>query len=292
MACRMKLWAWFLVCEDGGAAPSVSSPLGAQFASAKEPTAASFICGTPACCAAAVSTGLQSLPPLLPPLRCGDDDNDDHQCERRGGADDDLSPAPARERAKAAEEAGGTRGETRALRYRWRLGGRRGRRGSRGRGRRGSPAPAARLRDLRDLRLRGEQSQVLRQALGKSIRLGIALQVPNGIGAPDRIGLPQQIVAEADLGVRVRAADLGQRRARPRAHLIRRDAQQGADVVIALPPFEQQLKHRALFVRDRHERGSLGQRRWAAAALMSRLLGARGAGRTRAGRRHRSRARL
>ena len=67
----MKLWAWFLVCEDGGAAPSVSSPLGAQFASAKEPTAASFICGTPACCAAAVSTGLQSLPPLpplLPPL--------------------------------------------------------------------------------------------------------------------------------------------------------------------------------------------------------------------------------
>ena len=108
--------------------------------------------------------------------------------------------------------------------------------------------------------LRSEQSQVLDQPLGEGVRLGIALEVADGVGAADRVGLAEQVVAEADLGVRVGAADLGQRRTRPDAHLVGRDAEQGADVLVALPSLEQQLKHRALFIRDRHERGSLGQR--------------------------------
>ena len=82
----------------------------------------------------------------------------------------------------------------------------------------------------------------------------------DGVGSADGVGLAQQVVAEADLRVRVGAADLGQRRARADAHLIGRNAEQGADVLVALPSLEQQLKHRALFIRDRHERGSLGQR--------------------------------
>ena len=81
----------------------------------------------------------------------------------------------------------------------------------------------------------------------------------DGIGSADGVGLAQQVVAEADLCIGVAAADLGQRRPRARAHLIRRNAEQGADVLVALPSLEQQLKHRALFIRDRHERGSVGQ---------------------------------
>ena len=89
---------------------------------------------------------------------------------------------------------------------------------------------------------------------------GSLCRLADGVGAPDRIGLPEQVVAQADLRIRVGAADLRERGARPRAHLVGCDAEQGADVLVALPALEQQLEHRALFIRDRHERGSLGQR--------------------------------
>jgi hypothetical protein len=82
----------------------------------------------------------------------------------------------------------------------------------------------------------------------------------DGVGSTDGVGLAQQVIAEADLRIRVGAADLGQRRTRADAHLIWRNAEQGADVLVGLSSLEQQLKHRALFIRDRHERGSLGQR--------------------------------
>jgi hypothetical protein len=134
--------------------------------------------------------------------------------------------------------------------------------GCRGRGRgRGGAAAAPRLRDLGKIRLWSEQPEVLDESLGQGVRLRVALEMPDGVGTADRIGLSQEVVAQPDLGVRVGATYLRQRGARSRSHLVGGDAQQRADVVVALPPFEQQLQHRALFIRDRHERGSLGQRR-------------------------------
>ena len=91
------------------------------------------------------------------------------------------------------------------------LGGRRSGRG-RGRGRgRGGPAATAGLRDLRQISPRGEQPQVLDEALREGIGLRVALQVPDGIRATDRVRLAQQVVAEPNLRVRIGAADLGQR---------------------------------------------------------------------------------
>jgi hypothetical protein len=83
------------------------------------------------------------------------------------------------------------------------------------------------------------------------------------IGSADRVGLAQEVVAQADLGVGVRAADLAECGTGPRAHLVGSDPEEGADVVIALPALEQELEHRALFVAERHGRGSVGQRRHA-----------------------------
>ena len=79
------------------------------------------------------------------------------------------------------------------------------------------------------------------------------------VGAADRIGLTEQVVAQANLRIGVGAADLLQGRPCPVPHLVGRDAEQRADVLVALTPFEEQLKHRALFVGERHGRGSVGQ---------------------------------
>ena len=132
-------------------------------------------------------------------------------------------------------------------------------------GRRGccGPAAPARLGDLGELSLRREQPQVLDEPLCERVRLGIALQLADRIGSADRVGLAEEVVAQADLGVGIGAADLAQRRAGPRAHLVGCDPEEGADVVIALPALEQELEHRALFVGERHGRGSVGQRRHA-----------------------------
>jgi hypothetical protein len=128
-----------------------------------------------------------------------------------------------------------------------------------GRGRERRLAAAAGLRDLGKLGARGEQPQVLNQPLRELVRLRIALQMANGVCAADRIRLAEEVVAQPDLGVGVRAADLLQRGARPGAHLVGADAQERADVVVALPA-EQELEHRALFLCERHGRGSVGQR--------------------------------
>ena len=79
------------------------------------------------------------------------------------------------------------------------------------------------------------------------------------VGAADRIGLAEEVVAETDLGVGISATDLAQRGAGSGAHFVRSDAEEGADVVIALPPFQEELEHRALFIGERHGRGSVGQ---------------------------------
>jgi hypothetical protein len=133
-------------------------------------------------------------------------------------------------------------------------------RGGRGRGRR-RPAPAASFWNLGELCPGSEQAQVLDQPLGEGIVLGVALQMTDGVGATDRIGLAQQVVAQADLGVGVGAADVTQGGAGSRAHLVGGDPKQGPDVLVALPPFEQKLEHRALFIRERHGRDSVGQGR-------------------------------
>jgi hypothetical protein len=120
---------------------------------------------------------------------------------------------------------------------------------------------AAGLGDLRQLGLRRQQPQVLDEPLRQGVRVRIALQVANRVGAPDRVRLAEQVVAQPDLGIRIGAPDLLQGRTRPRADLLGADAEQGTDVLVALPPFEEELEHGALFVRERHGRGSVGERR-------------------------------
>lgn len=127
-----------------------------------------------------------------------------------------------------------------------------------GEGRRG-PSATAGLRDLRKLGLWGEEAQILHEPLGEGVRLGVALEMADRVSASDRIGLAEQVVAQTDLRIRVGAADLLQGRPGAVPHLVGRDTEQRSDVLVPLPPFEEQLKHRALFVSERHGRGSVGQ---------------------------------
>jgi hypothetical protein len=85
--------------------------------------------------------------------------------------------------------------------------------------------------------------------------------VADSIGAADRVGLAEQVVAQPDLGVGIGSADLLERRARPGADLVGTDPQEGADVLVALAAFEQELEHRALFIGERHGPRSVGERR-------------------------------
>ena len=72
------------------------------------------------------------------------------------------------------------------------------------------------------------------------------------VGAVDRVGLPEQIVGEGDVAVRVGAGEVRQRRPRSRPHLVGSDPQDRGEVVVALPAFEQQLEHGFLIRRQRH----------------------------------------
>ena len=83
--------------------------------------------------------------------------------------------------------------------------------------------------------------------------------MPDGVGAADRVGLAEQVVAQPDLGIGIGAADLLKRGAGPGANLVGSDPEQGPEVLVALPA-EQELEHRPLFLCERHGRGSVGQR--------------------------------
>ena len=76
-------------------------------------------------------------------------------------------------------------------------------------------AATTRLGDLGEIGPRGEQSQVLDESLRERVRLWIALQVAYGVRPADGVGLAEEVVAQPDLGVRIRAADLLQGGTRP-----------------------------------------------------------------------------
>ena len=241
-------------------APSVTCPLGAQSASAAAPAATSLIVGTPACWAAVVSTPLQSLPPsLLPPLVATTTTTitsarsaaaPTMNCVRRLPLE---PPRPLKKPATREANPGpfGAGGAGRGLRSR----GRWLDRGSgRGRGRR-RPAAAARLGDLGELRLRREQAAGSGRAAvrGRSPRDRSADGGPHRLGRsgrPGRGGSRSGRPGRRDRRRRSRAGRNG-----PGCAPRRGDPEQRADVLIALPTLEQQLEHRALFVRERHGRG-------------------------------------
>ena len=139
------------------------------------------------------------------------------------------------------------------------LGGRRsrglGRSGAGGRrrrrGRLGAPA-ASRRRYLRQLGAGRDQAKLGDQARGEVVGAGVVLELADGVGTADRVGLAQQVVGQARIGRG--AADLAERAAGPHPDLVAGDPEQPADVVVALPA-EQELKHRPLFVAERHEPG-------------------------------------
>jgi hypothetical protein len=81
--------------------------------------------------------------------------------------------------------------------------------------------------------------------------------VAGDVGAADRVGLAQEVVGEADLGVGVGAADLLQGAASACPDLVGAEAEQRGDVVVALAALEQQLKHRPLVAGEWHGPGSL-----------------------------------
>jgi hypothetical protein len=90
--------------------------------------------------------------------------------------------------------------------------------------------------------------------------VGVVAKVTHRVGAPDRVGLAEQVVGEPDVPVRVGAAQLAQRGARSGAHLVLGDAEQARDVGIALPALEQQPEHRLLIRREGHGQGSVDPR--------------------------------
>ena len=84
--------------------------------------------------------------------------------------------------------------------------------------------------------------------------LGVAAEVTGDVGAGDRVGLAEEIVAEAGLAVGVLAGDLGERRLGAGADLPGLHAQQGGEVPVALPTLQQQLQHHPLLLAQGHGR--------------------------------------
>ncbi len=82
----------------------------------------------------------------------------------------------------------------------------------------------------------------------------------DGVGATDRVGLAQQVVAEAHVAVRVGAPELGQRGAGPAPDLDLVEAEQLVELGVGLTG-EQQLENGGLVGRQRHGRESLRSRR-------------------------------
>ncbi len=124
----------------------------------------------------------------------------------------------------------------------------------------GPAALAARFGKLRLLGVGGDLPEARLDALGEREGLGISLQLADGVGTTDGVGLPEQVVGQTDVGVGVRAADLRQGRASALADLVRRDAEQAGDVLIALSTLAEKLQQRPLVPLQRH-RGSLCKRR-------------------------------
>ena len=80
----------------------------------------------------------------------------------------------------------------------------------------------------------------------------VVAEVADGVGASDRVRLPDQVVGEPDVAVGVGAAELLERRARPLAHLRLVDAHHPRQVGVGLAALEQQLQGRVLIWGERH----------------------------------------
>ena len=81
---------------------------------------------------------------------------------------------------------------------------------------------------------------------------GVGAQVARDVGAADRIRLADEVVGEADVAIRIGAAELGQRGSGASADLGLVDTEEGREVAVALPTLEQERERGALVGRDRH----------------------------------------
>jgi hypothetical protein len=89
--------------------------------------------------------------------------------------------------------------------------------------RRGGAAPAG--AGSRELAF-GATGELLDEAIGERVCLGIALEVTDRVSAADRVRLSEQVVAKPDLCVGVRTAHLTQGGTGPRADLVGWDPEQ------------------------------------------------------------------
>ncbi len=174
-----------------------------------------------------------------------------------GSSSPEKTPATARttttsripHAAQRRDGAGLPGGEARALLGGQRLAGRLGR------GRGLAPAEAAarrRLRQLRQLR-GGKEGRELGDDLVRQFAVGRVLaQVPDRVGAPDRVGLAQEIVAQANVAIRVGAAQLLERCTGPLAGLALAEPEEVVEVGIGLTTRQEHLENGALVGTDRH----------------------------------------
>ncbi len=83
----------------------------------------------------------------------------------------------------------------------------------------------------------------------------VLAQVTRGVRSADRVGLAKQVVREPDVAIGVGAAQLGERRARPRTDLTLVLAQELGEVPVRLAALEKKLERRLLVGCDRHRAG-------------------------------------
>ena len=80
----------------------------------------------------------------------------------------------------------------------------------------------------------GDLAQARLDPLGQLERVGVALQVADGIGTADRIGLAEQVVGQRHVPVGVGTAELRERRTGLVANLALLNPEQAGDVLVAL----------------------------------------------------------
>ncbi len=112
-----------------------------------------------------------------------------------------------------------------------------GRRDCAGPGRGGARA-AFLARKPRELCVGGDQADLLGDLRRQLEVRRVVLQVPHGVGSPDRIGLAEQVVGQGDVAVGIDAGQLGERGTRAGPHLRFVHSEDRGEVVVALSALE------------------------------------------------------
>ena len=100
------------------------------------------------------------------------------------------------------------------------------------------PRAAFLARKPRELCVGGDQADLLGDLRRQLEVRRVVLQVPHGVGSPDRIGLAEQVVGQGDVAVGIDAGQLGERGARAGPHLRFVHSEDRGEVVVALSALE------------------------------------------------------